>query len=481
MGMDLSTLADRVRKAKAVLARGDPNVFVPYVLRDEESGTPVQQAPYHREWQDICSAQRRTVILAHIESGKTQQLSIGRSLYELGENPNLRCVVVSSTQDLATKIVRSVQGYIADRPEASLVYPHLTKGVPWTPTAFNIASRNGAKDYSFQAIGVGGHILGARIDLLILDDILDWENTRTPYQRQKVKDWIYSTLFGRLTANGRIIAVGNPWHPDDLMHQLGERGWSTHRYAVLDAAGEPAWPERWPKDRIVRWTEEFGPLEAARQLMCTARADSESRFKREWLEKCLKLGRQEDVRGFVRSVDPKRGWATYTGVDLAVGMTSKSALTVLFTIAVDPKQRRQVLEIQSGRWTSPEIIQRIHDVHRRFKSIVLVESNAAQQYIVQFAQQGNAIPVRPFITGRNKLNPALGVESLAAEMAAGKWIIPNHNGKVDPETKAWMEEMLFYQPSAHTGDRLMASWIAREGARTGERKPEFGRLDLLGR
>jgi hypothetical protein len=29
-----------------------------------------------------------------------------------------------------------------------------------------------------------------------------------------------------------------------------------------------------------------------------------------------------------------------------------------------------------------------------------------------------------------------------------------------------MREMLFYSPEAHTGDRLMASWFAREGARS---------------
>ena len=479
MGLDVSSLAERVRKAQAVLAKGDPNIFVPFVLRDEETGKPVLQAPYHREWQDQVTANARTVLLAHIESGKTQQLSIGRALYELGENPRLRCVVVSSTADLATKIVRSVQSYIAERPEASLVYPHLRKGTPWTPGAFNIAARSGAKDYSFQAIGIGGAILGARIDLLILDDVLDWENTRTDYQRQKVRDWVFSTLFGRLTANARVIAVGNPWHPSDLLHELGQRGWPFYRYAVLDAEGEPAWPQRWPKERILQWTEEFGPLEAARQLMCQVRADGEARFKREWIEQCMDAARAEGATRMVHSLDPKPGWATYTGVDLAVGLGKRNDLTVLFTIAVSPDQRRQVLEIQSGRWTSPEIVQRIHDAHRRYRSIVLVESNAAQQYLVQFAQQGNAIPIRPFLTGRNKLNPALGVESLATEMAQGKWLIPNHGGTLHPEVSAWIDEMLYYQPDAHTGDRLMACWIAREGARAGEQRPEYGSIDLL--
>ncbi len=479
MGLDVATLSDRVRKANAVLARGNPNAFVPFVLRDEETGLPVAQAPYHREWQDAVSANKRSVFLAHIESGKTQQLSIARSLYELGENPRLRCVVVSATADLATKIVRAVQGYITERPEASMVYPHLQKGQPWTPSAFNLAGRNGAKDYSFQAIGVEGQILGSRIDLLILDDMLDWTNTRTEYLRQKARDWTFKVLFGRLTHNARVIAVGNPWHPSDLLHELVERGWPMHRYAVLNAQGEPSWPERWSRQRILDWTEEFGPMEAARQLMCQVRADGESRFKQAWIDRCLEGARAEGVTSFVNRLDPKPGWATYTGVDLAVGLTKRHDLTVLFTIAVGPDQKRQILEIKSGRWTSPDIIRHIHDAHARYKSIVLVESNAAQQYLVQFAQQGNTIPIRPFLTGRNKLNPALGVESLAAELAAGKWLIPNAGGTVDPEIAAWINDMLYYQPDGHTGDRLMAAWIAREGARDGKMRPEFGSIDLM--
>ena len=37
------------------------------------------------------------------------------------------------------------------------------------------------------------------------------------------------------------------------------------------------------------------------------------------------------------------------------------------------------------------------------------------------------------------------------------------------EVLAWIQEMLYYDPEAHTGDRLMASWFAREAARGFER------------
>jgi hypothetical protein len=89
--------------------------------------------------------------------------------------------------------------------------------------------------------------------------------------------------------------------------------------------------------------------------------------------------------------------------------------------------------------------------------------------------------IRPYTTGRNKASPEFGVETLATEMAAGKWIIPNKGGRVDPSLDPWLSEMVNYDPTAHTGDCLMASWFATQGSRLGEVRAETGRLDLTSR
>jgi hypothetical protein len=96
----------------------------------------------------------------------------------------------------------------------------------------------------------------------------------------------------------------------------------------------------------------------------------------------------------------------------------------------------------------------------------MVENNAAQDYMRQWLQSYTAVPVRGYTTGRTKAHPTLGVESLAVEMENGKWIIPSdQHGRSHPEIEAWCNECLFYSPSAHTGDRLMAAFFAREAAR----------------
>jgi hypothetical protein len=411
----------------------------------------------------------------------TQQVSIGRTLYELGRNPNQRIVVISNTHEQAAKIVRSVAKYVEGSAELSMVFPRLKKGDPWTSHHLFVQRTVMSKDPSLQACGIHGNIVGARIDLLIFDDILDYENCRTPAAREDLWKWIHATLVGRLTRDAKVWIVGNAYHPDDSLHRFARQpGWTALRYPVMDpTTGESRWPERWPLDRIEERRGELGPLEFARQMMCQARDDSESRFKQEWIDSCLDRGRE--LKFLPVLVGAERG-RIYTGVDLAVQKHAAAGQTVLFTIWVHGDGSRQVVNIEAGRWAGPDIVGRIVDTHHRYNSICVVENNAAQQYLVQFANAGSAVPIRPFTTGRNKAHPEFGVESLAVEMAAAKWIIPNDGqGVMHSETAQWIQEMLFFDPMAHTGDRLMASWFAREGARMGARKAESGRVDLTSR
>jgi len=176
------------------------------------------------------------------------------------------------------------------------------------------------------------------------------------------------------------------------------------------------------------------------------------------------------------------GYRTYTGVDLGVRQHRKSDLTSLTTIIVHPNGDREILACETGRWAAKDIIIRIIDHHQRYHSIVIVENNHAQQFIVDFTKSETAIPVKPFFTGKNKAHPEFGVESIATEMANGKWIIPSRDGK--PATKdldALVTEMLYYDPREHTGDRLMSLWFAREGSRIQKVKVGNFKLDLMTR
>lgn len=462
-------------------ARMDPDSFLEYILRDEETGGIITQATLHSDWQALCTKYDRLLVWSHVESGKTNQISVGRTLYELGKNPALRIAIVSNTQEQAKKIVGAISKYIEQSDEVQAVFPELKRGDGvWTQTALTVKRPTLSKDPSVQAFGVHGNILGARIDLLILDDVLDYENCRTPSMRQDLWDWYFSTLAGRLTRGARVWVVGTAFHPDDMLHRFSKHpGWHAVRYPVIDPdTGNSRWPDRWPMERIEQRKRGMPPIEFARQYLCQARDDTDAHFKKDWIDACVARGADKKFVYALPVVPPR--CRVYTGVDLAVQKHNAAGETVLFTILVNPRGDREVLSIEAGKWSGPEIVQRIIDAHKRYLSICVVENNAAQDFIVQFARGAFAVPIHAHTTGRNKSHPEFGVESIAAEMAGAKWIIPSKGG-LHPQTQAWITEMLYYDPQGHTGDRLMASWFAREGITKASRKVEYGNVDLLRR
>jgi len=495
---DPVVIAESARRARITAGRSDINTFLELVLVNEKTGRPVLQSACHEEWHDACDRHDRVILYAHVESGKSQQMAIGRVLHELGRNPELRVAIVSNTFLQARDRVDTIAKYIAGSEALHAVFPGLVPDAPWTSGAITVKRKIPKKDPSVRAVGVHGNILGARLDLVIMDDILDFENTRTPRARQDVWDWYHSTIVGRLTSGARVIVIGTAWHPEDILHRLAAQPrWYCMKYPVEDKVGVPMWPEQWPKDRIDLKRTELGPLEFARQMLCQARDDAEARFQKPWIDQCLEAGEKcqpatsaldffrkhpklappawfsedspelADAMDVLNRMEVGIAGQFLTGVDLAVQRHSAADETVIFTVYMHPNGTRQPVEILAGKWTGPEIVRNILSTIKRFGSMALVENNAAQHFILQFAiEMGGVVPIIPFTTGKNKANPAYGVESLAAEFANAFWAIPSKGGvAICPQMRQWIQEMLFYDPNGHTGDRLMASWFCRELAR----------------
>lgn len=464
-----------------VIARRDPAAFNEYALRHEKTNARLRNGVHHVAWQTHLSANKRAVLFAPVEHGKTQQVGVGRLLHEIGKDPTKRFAIISDTATQAMKVLGAVKQNIERDPDGTPrnarvheVFPGLepSRREAWGGASITVERPTIAKDPTLQATGIGGPINGSRLDGVILDDVLDFDNTRTPEQRQKLVEWYDSTVGPRLGEDAFVWFIGTPWHPEDLMHTLAARpGFASQRYsAVLNPMDpqeqwEPLWPEQFSTERLIETYASTTPYNFGRKYLCQTRIDAQARFQQAWLDGMVKNG--ERFRSLSRQPSTHGiAWPCFTGVDLGVGQKEENDLTVLFTIAIEPgdRRRRVVVEIQAGRWQAPEIIDRIQDVHRRYNSIIVVESNGAQQFLVQFSQ-GLGLPVRPFNTSaQSKYHEHFGVESLAVEIRNGLWVLPSDGG-VDVQGKEWMREMLFFTPEGHTGDRLMAAWFAREAVR----------------
>lgn len=492
---------------KASLAREDPKVFFEFVMRHETTREPLDCAPHQRVLFDFVLRYPRCVIRMPVGTSKTFTMA-ALTMFFMGKNPSSRGAIVSATQAQATKPLSMVRDTIELSQELRMVFPNLKKSTrktdSWTQSEITIDRPPGIRDASLIGVGIDGAIAGARLSWIVVDDILDRENTSTQSGLQKVHDWFDSSVLSRIDPhNGRIVVTNTPWHPEDLTYKLESAGWPTLTMAVdgnitlsncddfdsddivpsarpgevyrLAANGEarnargeviqessPLWPARYSQEHIDELKATHLPHRFNQLYLCICRDESTARCKIEWIEKCKLNGRGMSL---VSSYNGSN--ITVTGVDLAVGKGAQYDLTSIFTFEQLQDGRRVVLDVEFGQWDAPTIVRKLIAKAQAYKSIVRVENNAAQDYIVQFARAQNAsIPIKPHATGRSKAHPEFGVEGLFIEFQNGAWCIPcDPGGRCHPSVQRWVDECVYYIPGAHVGDVLMSCWLAREQAR----------------
>jgi hypothetical protein len=217
------------------------------------------------------------------------------------------------------------------------------------------------------------------------------------------------------------------------------------------------------------------PGEFNRSFMGVARDDATAFCQLDWVEKCKRAARDMEHFSMLSKFDNSKRLPTFTGVDLAIGLGEEHDDTAFYTFAILEDRRRLILDIEVGKWPGPVIVQKIVQKQRAYDSVIRVENNAAQDFIRQQALHLDAsMPIKPHTTGRTKAHPEYGVPAGFVEMSNGAWIIPNdRRGQCHPHVQKWIDGCLYYTPSTHTNDAVMAWYFAREQAK------EWGMLSPL--
>lgn len=520
--IELAKKARTVLFSRAKKARHDPVAFLEFVMREETSRKKLKAAPHQRVGLQFMLDHDRSANMWPVGFSKTFTMAT-LSLFLAGQDCTTRGAIVSAKQDQAKKVVSMVRDYIETSHELRLVFPDLSpsprKGDQWTQTHLTFKRPAGIRDASLCAVGIDGGIAGSRLNWIVVDDILDRENTATKEQRDKVYEWFDSSVLSRLDPkNSRIIVTNTAWHPDDLLHRLEKLGWAVMRMDILGdievkddierlADGQspwdhpslrprsksptdykcrlvehepdvsnmvPLWPERVPATSpdprqmtIAKLRRRHLPHRFNQLYRNICRDDATAKCQESWIEECKRKAREKGIYSLSKKVRGD-GNLVFTGVDLAVSPGEENDDTALFTFEVLPDGHRVILDIEIGQYNGPTILDILFKKQAQYNSVLRVENNAAQDYIRQFALQRNiSLPIKPHTTGRVKAHPEFGVEGLFIEIFNGAWLIPNDRyGNCHSLVQAWIDACLYYEPAKHTSDVLMACYFAREQAKS---------------
>lgn len=227
-------LIERIKKA-----RNNCGDFFSFVMREEDSGSPIRCAPHQRVLMDFVEA--HPFSMCRLPPGFSKSFcSTALTLRQLGQDPSGRCAVISAAEEQAAKTVTLVRDMVENRDDLfrslGLVFPDLLPGSPgrdpWTTTRITIKRPPGIRDPSLKAAGRDSQgTLGSRLTWVIVDDLLNDENTSTPEACSKMNRWFYTVVLSRAAIKGtRVVVLNTPWakytRSKDLTFELEEdRKW----------------------------------------------------------------------------------------------------------------------------------------------------------------------------------------------------------------------------------------------------------------
>lgn len=437
-------------------------------------------------------------IMAPRSHAKSTVFTVNYPTWRIGKNPNIRIIIVGSAATQSQSFLREIKGHLEQNTKYHELFGNLSPGgdknpVKWTDSEIIVKrSNHKLKDPTVTAVGAGGTILSKRADVIICDDILSPDNTRTFEQRQKLREWFYQVLLPCLEPNGQLIVVGTAWNQDDLLHELMERPnyqvRKVYKAVKNMETHEVMWPERWSFDKLMALKDEMGSLAFNKAYQNEANSAEDAVFQQEWIHEAKQRGKNRRLFNLSQKFDYST-WdlgemVAANGIDLAISQKRESDNTAMFVTGKTLEGMRIPLYVCREKMTPAQTRQRILDIHDSFSAVVRmhkVETNGYQESLRRDLVETTDLPITGHSTGSEKFDLDMGINSMAVDFENGKWIIPWD--KDDPNTIAMMSffcDGLLAFPNGHTEDVVMAAWLSNMALRDLTVSRDTGDMEVAG-
>ena len=431
------------------------------------------------------NTKKKLLVLSPRGHGKSL-LSVSFVLRQLCLNRNDSILYISSTLGQAEKRVRLIKQYLdddklqADWCQAPYL-PFFAAGSKETATQIYITRPGKSIDPTLEAVGSGGSVTGAHVDIVIIDDLEDNQTTNSASLRAKTREWIGATLMPILNQGGLLLVIGTRKHEDDVYHHMK----NDPTYTVIEESAITEWPQsyeyvfekdKFGKDQLkgvkyeggkVLWPEmktiEFllmerrtmGSLLFEREMQNNVIAAEDSIIKEEWIKACQTNSYTFD---FIPPLLNNKNCNIIQAWDLALQTDAKKAQkndndwSVGWTLCKDNKTGIiWVLDVMRFRGVSQQtMVDNIEAFYDKFGDIiakVCIETNAfGALYFDTIKARG--IPVKGVkMTAKNNLKN--GIHKIAQKFENNLIRLPVGDNKCAQMFDFFTDEAIKYPYGKH--------------------------------
>ena len=356
-------------------------------------------------------------------------------------------ILIMDAYAQAALALEAIKAELLSNPRLAMDFPKFAgKGRLWREG--EIVLKNGTR---MEGVGAGMKLRGRRHgphrpDLIMLDDIENDENVRSPEQRDKLESWILKAVLKLGAADGsmNLFYVGTVLHHDAVLVRFSTKpGFKTKRFKALMQMPDhmPFW-EQWEellrnesedaahqfysknKKAMSEGAELNWPAMQSLEGLMMQRAESPSAFASEQQGEPVAEGAPFQNLQFW--VQPKTDWLYFGAVDPSLGKAGKSRdPSAILVGAIDRNSDYPVLDVVEAliRKRLPDLI--IEDVIALQRDYMcqlwFVESVQFQEFLrtelmARALRQGLALPA---IAVNNITDKRLRIERLQPAIASG--------------------------------------------------------------
>ena len=310
-----------------------------------------------------------------------------------------------------------------------------------------------------MTVGVGSAIASKHFDVLIGDDLVDEENSRTDHQRANLKTWFYKTYLPTLEPPDPLVpfrgedhALGTRYHYDDLYGHLMRHEFKNNTLIIpaLDSNDESIYPERFSKDYLHAKREDAGIVVFSSQYLCDTEAMKGEVFD---YDDCV----------IETTFPPLDSLSCSMGVDLAISKKDSGDYFALVVVGKDANDHFWILDFFRGRLSFNEQLRSVADYYKRFEGSMRgawIEAVAYQAVLFEELKRTHKDwNFRPIKTHKDKITRA---HKLAA-------LFEQKRIHFKPTQHTLIDELVTFPHGAHD-DLFDALEIAIQGLRFREPK-----------
>ena len=130
-------------------------------------------------------------------------------------------LIVSLTSKVAEKFTGAIREQLESNETIIRDYGTFEdKDKRWTDGEFVVRRTAKHREPTCMAVGRGGQIISGRYDAVIIDDVEDYNSTRTETRRLATYEWLQRDVMPVVVAGGSVWIIQTPQHEADLVGQL---------------------------------------------------------------------------------------------------------------------------------------------------------------------------------------------------------------------------------------------------------------------